>query len=52
MLNMWSHTGILVYVNNTTIVWFSKQQYIVELYSFGSELIALRVVTEIMEALR
>ena len=30
MENMRSHSGIIVYVNNATIIWYSKQQNIVE----------------------
>ena len=30
MLNMRSHTGILIYVNNITIIWFRKRQNTLE----------------------
>ena len=38
-LNRRSHTGIITYVNNAPIIWFSKQQNTVLLSSFGLELI-------------
>ena len=47
-----SHTGILVYMNNAPILWYSKRQNTVESSSFGSEYIALRICTEMVEALR
>ena len=52
MLNIQSHTGILIYVNNAPILWISKRQNTVESSSFGSELINLRIATEMVEALR
>jgi hypothetical protein len=36
-----SHTGILIYVQNAPIIWFSKHQNTVESSSFGSEFVAL-----------
>jgi hypothetical protein len=47
-----SHTGILMFVNNALISWFSKRQNTVETSTFGSEFVALRIATEQMEALR
>jgi len=47
-----SHTGILVYMNNAPILWYSKRQNTVESSSFGSEYIALRICTEMIEAVR
>ena len=35
--NRRSHTGLIIYVNNSPIMWFSKQQNTVESSSFGSE---------------
>ena len=37
----WLHTGILIYLLNTPIIWFSKRQNTVDSSSFGSEFIAL-----------
>jgi len=47
-----SHTGILIYINKAPIIWYSKRQNTVEASSFGSEYIALRIFTEMVEALR
>ena len=48
LVNRRSHSGILIYANNAPIIWYSKRQNTVELSSFGSEYIALRICTEIM----
>ena len=47
-----SHTGILLYVQNTLIQWFSKRQNTVETSSFGSEFVTLRIGTEMIQSLR
>jgi hypothetical protein len=47
-----SHTGILLYVNNAPVQWYSKRQNTVESSSFGSEFVALRVAKEMIVALR
>jgi len=47
-----SHTGVLIYINQAPIIWYSKCQNTVEASSFGSEYIALRTCTEMVEALR
>ena len=51
MMTHRSHTGILVYVQNAPIIWFSKRQNTVEASSFGSEFIALRAAKEMIVAL-
>ena len=51
MANRRSHSGIIIYVNNAHIVWYSKRKNTVEDSSFGSEFIATRIVTETIEAL-
>ena len=43
------HTGIIIFVNNSPIIWYSKRQNTVELSSFVSKFIALRVATEMIE---
>jgi len=48
---MRSHSGILIYFNNALILSFSKRQNTVESSSFGSELVALRIATDMIEAL-
>jgi hypothetical protein len=47
-----SHTGILIFVQNAPIIWFSKKQNTVESASFGSEFVALRAARDIIVALR
>jgi hypothetical protein len=47
-----SHSGILIYCNSSPIAWYSKAQATVETSTFGSEFVALRVATELIEALR
>ena len=46
-----SHTGILVFVQNALIIWFSKRQNTVEAATFGSEFVALRICKEMIVAL-
>ena len=36
-----SHTGIIIFVHNAPIIWFSKRQNTVEAATFGSEFVAL-----------
>ena len=38
-----SITGIIMFLNNTPIRWYSKRQKTVELSTYGSELVAARV---------
>ena len=52
MANRRSHTGLLIYINNAPIIWYSKRQNTVETSSFGSEYVALRICVEMIEALR
>ena len=47
-----SHTGIIIFINSAPILWYSKRQNTVETSTFGSEFIALRIATEMNEALR
>ena len=47
-----SQSGILIYANMTLIKWFSKRQATVETSTFGSELVALRIATEMIESIR
>ena len=46
-----SHTGILIYVNSAPIIWHSKRQNTVESSTFGSEIVAMRYATDMVEAL-
>ena len=52
MMNRRSHSGVLLYLCNTPVIWYSKRQNTVEVSSFGSEFIALRVAEQMIEALR
>ena len=47
-----SVAGIVVFLNNTPICWVSKRQKTVETSTYGSELIAARVATELTLELR
>ena len=47
-----SVTGIFVLMNNTRIRWISKQQRTVETSTYGSELSAVRIATEVIIELR
>ena len=46
-----SHTGIVIFINSAPIIWFSKRQNTVETSTFGSEFIALKIATELNDAL-
>jgi hypothetical protein len=47
-----SHTGIIIYLQNTPIVWHSRHQNTVETSTFGSEFVALRCARDLIVALR
>jgi hypothetical protein len=47
-----SHTGIIIMINMAPVMWYSKRQNTVETSTFGSEFIALRIATELVESLR
>jgi len=47
-----SHTGILIYMNNSPIEFYSKRQNTVETSTFGAELVAGRVAMEKVRAYR
>ena len=46
-----SHTGIIIFVNSAPIIWYSKRQNTVESSTFGSEIIAMKQATDMIEAL-
>ena len=52
VLTRGSHTGIIIFDNNSPIIWHSERQNTVESSSFGSEFIALWIATEMIEGLR
>jgi Reverse transcriptase (RNA-dependent DNA polymerase) len=47
-----SHTGVLIFVNEALILWYSKWQDTVETSTFGSEFIALKQSIDLIEGLR
>jgi hypothetical protein len=47
-----SHTGIIIFIQNAPILWYSKKQNTVESSTFGSELVAMRVARDLIAALR
>ena len=47
-----SHSGIIIFVNNAPILWFSKRQNTVESSTFGSELVAMRICRDLIVSLR
>ena len=47
-----SITGIIVFLNNTPISWYSERQKTVESSTYGSELVAARIATELIMELR
>ena len=47
-----SQMGVLIFINSTPVMFFSKKQNTVEISTFGSEFIASRIAVEIIESLR
>ena len=47
-----SHSGIIIFVQNASIICFSKRQNTVEAETFGSDFVALRICKELIVALR
>ena len=47
-----SHTGILVFIQNSPILWVSRRQNTVETSTFGSEFVAMRNARDVIIALR
>jgi hypothetical protein len=45
------HTGIIIYVQNAPILWYSKRQNMVEAATFGSEMVALWICKELIVAI-
>ena len=46
------HTGVIIFINKSPIIWYSKLQSTVDSSSFGSECIALQIATKMIEVLR
>ena len=47
-----SHTGIIIFLQNAPILWYSKRQNTVESATFGSEFVALRVCKDLIVSMR
>ena len=47
-----SHTGVLIYLMNTPIIWFPKKQNTAESSIFGLEFVAMRISRDLIVALR
>ena len=47
-----SQTGILIFLQNAPVMWYSKRQNTVESSTFGSEFVAARIAVEMIEGLR
>ena len=47
-----SHTGVLLYVQISPIVWLSQRQITVETSTFGSEFVALRIARDLTISMR
>jgi hypothetical protein len=47
-----SRSGILIYLNRSPILWYSKKQNTIETSTFGSEFVALKIATELIQGLR
>ena len=47
-----SHSGIIIFVQNAPIIWFSKRQNTVEAATFGGEFFALHICKDLIVALR
>ena len=51
VVTLHSHSGILIFVQNAPVIWYSKQQNTVEAATFGSEFIVLQICKELIVAL-
>ena len=47
-----SQSGIIIFLGLAPIIWYSKRQNSVEVSSFGSEFVAMRIGVEMVKALR
>ena len=47
-----SHTGIIIFLNSSPTIWYTKRQATIESSTFGSEAVALRTLLEMIKALR
>ena len=47
-----SHTGVIIFLNQAPILWYSKRQNTVETSTYGSEFIAAKIAVEMIKGLR
>jgi hypothetical protein len=47
-----SQTGILIFVKRAPVIWYSKRQNTIEMSTFGSEFVVMRIAVELIEALQ
>ena len=52
MVNRRLHSGVIIYVNNAPIIWYSKEQNTFKITCLGLEFVALRIATDMLVALR
>jgi hypothetical protein len=52
LFNRQSQTGVLIYLNRAPILWHLKTQRNVESMTFGSDVVVLRIATELIKGLR
>ena len=46
-----SHTGVIIFLNSSPIIWYSKRRNTVESYTFGSEMVAMKQAMDMIEGL-
>ena len=52
LLTRRSRTGVLMFLNRSPILWYSKKQASIEPSTFGSEFTALKVATDLIKGMR
>lgn len=52
LLTRRSRTGVLIYLNRSPILWYSKKQSCIETSTFGSEFMGLKIATDLVKGLR
>lgn len=52
LLTRRSRTGVLIFLNRSPIIWYSKKQSAIETSTFGSEFMALKTATDLVKGLR
>jgi hypothetical protein len=52
LLTRRSRTGVLIYLNRSPILWYSKKQSGIEPSTFGSEFMGLKTATDLVKGLR